>query len=137
MTVPSELLEAVRTWIKKAEEDLYSTELLLAPGESSPFSNVCLHAQQCAEKYIKALLVFHSVPVPRIHDLQELLLRVPRKVGLEITINDVGVLTRYAIEGRYPGDWDPIGRDEAEEAVAAAKKVRKAIRAHLPKETLD
>jgi HEPN domain len=56
---------------------------------------------------------------------------------LEITINDVGVLTRYAIEGRYPGDWDPIGRDEAEEAVAAAKKVRKAIRAHLPKETLD
>jgi hypothetical protein len=27
MTVPSGLLDAVKTWIKKAEEGLYSTEL--------------------------------------------------------------------------------------------------------------
>jgi hypothetical protein len=37
MTVPSGLLDAVKTWIKKAEEDLYSTELLLASGRVPHF----------------------------------------------------------------------------------------------------
>ena len=37
-----------------------------------------------------------------------------------------------SIEARYPGDWEPIHRDEAEHAVAIARQIRQAVRANLP-----
>jgi len=125
----------VRQWVEKVEEDLLTAEHTLTLGNRCPFPIVCFHAQQCAEKYIKALLVQHSVPFPKTHDLPELLLLVPREVGLEITVSDVAVLNRYAIETRYPGNWEPIAQTDADEAVTFARKVREAIRHHLPKET--
>lgn len=88
--------------------------------------------RQCAEKYLKALLVLHSVPFPKIHDLLELLPLVPKAIALRLEPIDVATVNRYAIEGRYPGDWEPITREDAEEAVEMARKVREAVRRHLP-----
>jgi HEPN domain-containing protein len=45
---------------------------------------------------------------------------------------DLGILNRYAVEARYPGDWEPITREEAEEAVLLAERVRTEVRRHLP-----
>lgn len=136
MNASPETIRIVRQWVEKAEEDLTNAEHTLTLREKCPLGTVCFHAQQCAEKYLKALLTLHSVPFPKTHDLPELLLRIPEDVGLGLPPRDVGVLNRYSIEGRYPGDWEPITRAEAEDAVALALKVRKAIRAHLPKSVL-
>ena len=46
-----------REWVEKAEEDLTNAEHTLTMEAHCPFSTVCFHAQQCVEKYIKALLV--------------------------------------------------------------------------------
>jgi hypothetical protein len=46
-------------------------------------------------------------------------------------------LNRYTIEARYPGDWDPIDRLEAEQAVAMAQRFREAVRALLPSEVFQ
>jgi len=43
---------------------------------------------------------------------------------------------RYAVETRYPGDWEPISVDEAQEAVRFARRVRRSVRAVLPRELL-
>jgi len=45
---------------------------------------------------------------------------------------DLAILNRYAVEVRYPGNWEPISREEAEDAVALAEKIRREIRRHLP-----
>ena len=45
-----------RAWVKKAESDLKTAEHTLTLKERCPFDTVCFHAQQCAEKYFKALL---------------------------------------------------------------------------------
>lgn len=58
-----------RAWFKKAESDLKTAEHILTLKESCPFDIVCFHAQQCAEKYLKALLVFRSIDFPKTHDL--------------------------------------------------------------------
>ena len=97
---------------------------------------MCFHAQQCAEKYLKALLALHAVPFPKTHDLPELLFGIPQSVGVRLRPTDVAMLNRYSIEGRYPGDWEPITRADAEQAVATAQRVRDAIRVHLPKSVL-
>jgi HEPN domain-containing protein len=61
-----------QTWVAKAEEDrLFITNNLSAA--RVPWSLVCFHAQQAAEKYLKALLVHRGSRVERIHDLEYLL----------------------------------------------------------------
>ncbi|MBM3322493.1 HEPN domain-containing protein [candidate division WOR-3 bacterium] len=46
----------VRRWVQKAEEDLVLAEHGLTMTENCPYDLICYHAQQCAEKYLKALL---------------------------------------------------------------------------------
>ena len=58
---------------------------------------------------------------------------VPREVKLGLRMIEVLPLNRYTIEARYPGDWEPITRKEAKEALAIACMVRQAVRVHLPK----
>lgn len=58
--------------------------------------------------------------------------RVPADVRLGVSIEEVIPLNRYTIEARYPGNWEPFDREEAEDAVSIARKVRKAVRTNLP-----
>ncbi|MBZ0158793.1 MAG: HEPN domain-containing protein [bacterium] len=135
MSGQPEILHLVRQRIERAEEDLTNAEHTLTLHEHCPLTTVCFHAQQCAEKYLKALLTFHTVPFPKTHDLAELLRLVPETGSLTIPLKEIVVINRYAIEARYPGDWEPITRTEAERAVAIARTVRSAVRSALPKET--
>ncbi len=41
-------------------------------------------------------------------------------------------MNRYAVEARYPGEWEPIGREEAEESVRVARLVRAVVRTIMP-----
>ena len=116
MSVPPEVISLVRQWVDKAEEDLRTAEYTLTLGDDCPYGTVCFHAQQCAEKYLKVLLTLHAIPFPKIHDLLELLPLVPKALGLEIQLIDVAEVNRYAIEGRYPGEWEPIRGQDAEAA---------------------
>ena len=126
-----ELRHVVAQWVSKAEEDLTAAEYLLTMGAQCPFATVCFHAQQLVEKYLKALLAFHSVPFPKTHDLAELGSALPPSQVLPVEAAELALLKRYAVEARYPGDWEPITREESEEAVQIAKRVRRAIRSQL------
>jgi HEPN domain-containing protein len=99
-----------------------------------PFDTVCFHAQQGAEKYLKALLSLHGIDFPTSHDLTELAALVPKEIHLQAPASAFKTLNPYAIETRYPSWGEELTRREAREAVRLAKQVRKAIRAHLPKE---
>lgn len=57
MSVPPEQSAIVRQWIEKAENDYRNFQNTLKMGEDCPYDTVCFHAQQCAEKYLKARLV--------------------------------------------------------------------------------
>jgi len=58
-------------WLRKAKNDLRNIELVL-PADDCPLDTVAFHAQQAAEKAIKALLGFLGIQPPHIHDLEEL-----------------------------------------------------------------
>ena len=93
---------------------------------------MCFHSQQCAEKYLKALLLYCGVLFPRTHDLRLLLDLVPAEIPLGLRHEQVIPLNRYVIEGRYPGDWEPITVAEAQRAVEMAQAVRQAVLKQLP-----
>jgi HEPN domain-containing protein len=132
MPAPDPLVTLTREWIAKAENDLKNATLALAAGADSPTDTVCFHAQQCIEKYLKALLVFRATPFPRTHHVRELraLLPAPFRPNLDSRTEDL--LTEYATVRRYPGAGpDPL-LAEARKAVALARRVRREVRRHLP-----
>ena len=135
MTEPRDVAPQVRQWVEKAEHDVRNAEhTLTIPDEDCPFDTVCFHAQQCVEKYLKGWLASRRLDVPRSHDLV-VLLNLALAAGFQgASPQDVQPLNRYTIEARYPGDWDPIDRTEAEQAVATARRIRKAVRVLLPPE---
>ena len=60
-----------------------------------------------------------------------------KTLTLGIRESDVAEVNRYAIEGRYPGEWEPITREDAETAVRAARKTREAVWKHFPPAALN
>ncbi|MCS6302554.1 MAG: HEPN domain-containing protein [Nitrospira sp.] len=131
MTERPRLEDLVRSWVNKAEHDLLNIENNLVAKEI-PWDTVCFHAQQCGEKYLKALLVFYRIDFPKIHDLTELYALLPKDLRLPIDPRLLDRLNPYAIEGRYPGVWEPVDKEEALQAVEAARAIRDAVRHPLP-----
>ncbi len=134
----SERLEdwkAVREWVQKAENDLINAEHTLTLKERCPYDTICFHAQQCAEKYLKALLVFLAIPFPKIHDVAELLAMLPAGSLPELSPAEVAPLNPHAVATRYPG-FDPLSREHAVNALEIARRIRSAVRARLPAESL-
>jgi HEPN domain-containing protein len=115
-----------REWVKKAEDDYCAVEHLARAAK--PFHDqVCFHSQQSAEKYLKALLQEHNLPVPRTHDLVRLLelLRGPFPVLVPLR-RGLKVLTDHAVDSRYPGD--AMTKRQAATAERWATVVRLACR---------
>jgi HEPN domain-containing protein len=85
---------------------------------------ICFHAQQCVEKYLKALLASRDIKNPRSHDLTELVGLLPASFRPRISMNRLARLNPYAVESRYPSPGKPETRQEALQALKTASKVR-------------
>jgi HEPN domain-containing protein len=91
---------------------------------------VCFHCQQCAEKYLKALLQENGAHVPRTHDLQDLLdLLLPHDGTLAPLRRILRSLSRYAVEYRYPDLWATTRQMQS--AHRHAGRVRRELRLRL------
>ena len=49
-------------------------------------------------------------------------------------LQNAKILTSYAIETRYPGDYEPVGEDDHLKAVKIAEKVLKWVEKKMEKE---
>ena len=113
-------------WVQRAEEDYAIASASLR--RKKPWTyGACFHAQQCAEKYLKAVLVARGQDFPKVHDLLALS-TLCEQAGLLTGLDParLDVLSAYAVRIRYPGD-DPTP-DEARRAVEIARSVRRLIR---------
>jgi HEPN domain-containing protein len=120
-------------WVEKAEHDLITAKATIKLAKNCPYDMVCFHAQQCVEKYIKSLLFWLNIDFPKTHDLRILAQKLPRHIFESLDVDAVLALNRYAIEARYPDDWEPFSRLEAKRAIATSMLIRKLAHGHLPK----
>lgn len=125
--------DLVRGWLEKARRDLKVALNELRGSE--PFTDIiCFHAQQAAEKYLKAYLTWHEIEFPKTHALEDLVLLAGQKDPAFLALKDeVALLTPYAVETRYPEFEEPLLED-AKEAVQVAEKVRDFVLRRLPEE---
>jgi HEPN domain-containing protein len=119
--------EIVRQWLAKAEQDMQASRTLLETGLPL-FYPACFHAQQAAEKYLKALLTWHQIEFPKTHAIEQLLdLLKEADAETASSLKDAVVLTPYGVDIRYPGDQPEPNREEAREAVGLARRVRDVV----------
>jgi HEPN domain-containing protein len=120
--------EAIEPWIAKAEEDIRACKILLE-SDDFPTTVVCFHAQQVAEKYMKAFLTGMGIEFRKTHDLLTLLDEYCLSVNADFNgIRDqLKELTDYAIDVRYPGGELPPSNSEAKKALDAALIIKQFI----------
>jgi HEPN domain-containing protein len=117
-------------WVEKAEGDFRTAGREYRAHKAPNYDAVCFHAQQAAEKYLKAALQESGVPIPRIHSLAELLAMIARSDPAFLLMQkDLGIMESYAVQFRYPGL--SADKAEAQTALQAADRVRSFIRSKL------
>jgi HEPN domain-containing protein len=85
------------------------------------------HAQQCAEKYLKARLEEAGLAIPRTHNLYALLtLILSIEPSWRVLAADLNVLSTFAVAYRYPGV--SATRIDAKDALSRCRKVRRVMR---------
>lgn len=107
-------------WVAKAEGDFAMMERECQVTENPNYDGICFHAQQCAEKYLKARLCEEDITFSKIHDLVALLDQVLEvEPAWESFREDLAYLSDFAVTFRYPGE-----SADAESAVDAQRRCR-------------
>ena len=120
----------VGEWLKKADLDFKTVVRLSAESEFRDI--VGFHAQQAAEKYLKALLTRHQIEFPKTHVIRRLLILLePVEPVMVDVLDDTNWLSPFGADVRYPGDRPEALPGEAVRARHLAQKVRDAVMAVL------
>lgn len=105
-------------WIEYARADM---ALAGAPlPEGARLEQLCFHAQQEAEKSLKAVLLYLGLEFPFTHSLQALIDLIPDGIVPLKEAAAAAGLTPYAVLSRYPGETEPVDEQEYAEALSAA-----------------
>lgn len=124
--------DLVRGWLRKAESDLTVAGMCLDAGQA--LDTACFHAQQAAEKSIKAYLTAQGIDFPFIHNLEKLIelcaQRDPSFASLKTAAQE---LTPYAVELRYDDEFWPAA-ETVRQALDVAQTIRDFVIDRLPPE---
>ncbi len=116
--------------VEKAEGD-FAMVLRESRARNNPcHDGACYHAQQCAEKYLKARLGEAGIEFAKIHDLVALLSQaIAIEPRWECFREDLAYLSDFAVAFRYPGE--SADKAMAADARQRCKRFRDAARAAL------
>jgi HEPN domain-containing protein len=125
-------IDVAKGWILKAENDIFALKTIMETGKA--LDTACFHAQQAAEKYLKAFLCFNGINFSKTHNIEELM-NLCANVNKLFSglIKETVFLTEYAVDIRYDFDFLP-DKDETENALKSVNKIKQLALSLLPKE---
>ena len=135
MTETQRIHKVVKQWLEHAEDDLRLAKHAFKLSSSRPYKLIAFHAQQCAEKYLKAFLALKKVDFPYTHNISLLLEMSSKNAEWVKALREAETLTDYAVTARYPGT-EKVTKEDAEIAVKIANKVRSVVKKALKQEGL-
>lgn len=116
--VADRLIEAER-WLWFARDDAASAQLHVATTMILPHQ-ACYHAQQAAEKALKAVHILRRTVFPKTHALMALSALLPPTVRHVVHDIDLATLTSWVTVARYPSDAEEPTVVQAAAAIFAA-----------------
>lgn len=122
--------DLVKGWFLKGDSDLKNVKVCLSTDQC--LDTACFHAQQAAEKYIKAYIISCDLDFPLTHKLENLIdICVGQDASFSALYDKANLLTPYAVMSRYDQDFWP-GVETVKEALEAAESIREFIFKRLP-----
>lgn len=118
--------DLVLAWLDKARKDIAMARMAIERGEE--FADMAsFHAQQAAEKALKAYLVWLDIEFPKTHLLGQLLdLIGSRDDSFESLRDRLEAITAFAVESRYPESFLPSLTD-VWDAISTAEDVYEQV----------
>ena len=114
-------------WVAKAEGDWDTAQREYRARHRPNYDAACFHAQQCAEKYLKARLEEAAIAFGRTHNLISLLtLVLPVEPTWAVLQPHLTALNIYAVAFRYPES--SATRSNAANALKDCRAVRRIVR---------
>lgn len=119
-----------KAWVEKAEADYGTAQREQKNKKDANYDAVCLHAELCAERYLKARLAEDDIPFPSTrHIVVLLMLCVDLEPKWDAFREQIRTLSSFAIELE---DADMVADEKmAEIAMAACEAFRTAARKSL------
>ncbi len=116
-------LDKITKWMQRAKSNLAKANAGQVSDEIF-FEDICFDAQQGVEKALKALCIANEIVFPKTHDIAYLIELLEQK-GVKIPefVLESKTMTEFAVETRYPGEYDPVTEDDYIEALEIANKV--------------
>jgi HEPN domain-containing protein len=112
-------MERYESWINRAKS---SYELSIVPVTPNMYyEDLCYQAQQAVEKAIKSLLIFYNIEPEFTHNIGILLNELEKVTDVPENVREATELTIYAVQTRYPGEYDEITKMEYEKSIKTAK----------------
>ncbi|GMO63245.1 MAG: HEPN domain-containing protein [Treponemataceae bacterium] len=112
-------MERCESWLDRA---ISSYELAKANvSKLVLYEDLCYQAQQSVEKALKGLLIYYDVEPEFTHNVGVLLTALSDYTDIPDNIKDATKVTKYAVQTRYPGEYDDITKDNYEESLKIAK----------------
>ena len=139
MKTPNEsVMHKVKQWLIHGDEDLgLAVHAMTLQAGEPPYRLIAYHAQQCAEKYLKAFLVYCGLDFPYTHNISTLLELCSEQADWPAELQEAEQLTLYSITTRYPGEDEGVTDIEATQAIEIAQGVRNRVRIELKKLGVD
>ncbi|NMG83524.1 MAG: HEPN domain-containing protein [Methanosarcinales archaeon] len=121
--------ELTKEWIDKAEGDFIVVNHEY-DAKTPVYDAICFHAQQCVEKYMKAILQENNIKFEKVHDLDLLLEKCKHFAPLlEERKEELIELSSFAVEIRYPGIT--AAEEEAANCISIMAGTRKIIKEYF------
>ena len=99
------ILDLAKEWLKYARSDYITAKHMFDDVYPREIEISCYHAQQCAEKSLKAFLILREIDPPHIHDLVELCkICTVHETSFSAMHQYCVSLTPYGVHVRYPNE---------------------------------
>ena len=121
-------------WLERAKVDLRWA--IQGKADDQPLA--LYHAQQAAEKALKALIISDGIGFPKTHDLRELAKALPTghsdRFNTELfNLKNLNDLSKWEVEGRYPVTVDDFSDDDAERLFATSAYILETVESIISK----
>jgi HEPN domain-containing protein len=111
-------MERYESWIERAKSslELAQAKIIL----HIHYEDLCFQLQQAVEKSLKGLLIYYGVEPEFTHNIEILLNELKKFTDIPENIKEAAQLTNYAVQTRYPGEYDEITKEEYEDSIKIA-----------------
>ena len=113
-------MERYESWIERAKSSLELAQSKII--RHIHYEDLCFQLQQAAEKALKGLLIYYGVEPEFTHNVEILLKEIKKLTDIPENIKETVQLTNYAVQTRYPGEYDEITKEEYEKSIIIAEE---------------